>query len=133
MIEIKEPGDINPTKQNKYVMNKFLYKFLQGLVRVILPGIGSLYFVMDMFMDFPFHQTSPVLGVLLIVTFIFGCALQISSARFICPNISYDGELVVMTTEEGKKMYSLELSSDPEDLTKKDTISFKVHPGVDLD
>lgn len=40
--------------------------------------------------------------------------------------INYDGEIIVSITEEGKKLFSLELTGDVDDLDKKKLVKFKV-------
>ncbi len=38
----------------------------------------------------------------------------------------YDGEIVISITEDGKKIFRLDLAGDPEDLEKKDVVMFKI-------
>ena len=38
----------------------------------------------------------------------------------------YDGQIVITVLENSKKVFSLELSGDPEDLEQKESVTFKV-------
>jgi hypothetical protein len=38
----------------------------------------------------------------------------------------YDGQIVISVTESGKKLFSLELAGDPEDLEGKESVTFKI-------
>ena len=42
------------------------------------------------------------------------------------PMIKHDGQIVITTNEEGKKIFTLELDKDPEEIENLNSISFKV-------
>ena len=86
-------------------------------VQVYIPTIASLYFVISIIVGLPY--TVEFLGILALVALFLGLWISTVSNQ-------YDGQMVIKTTEEGKKIFSLELESNPEDLEDKDEISFKV-------
>ena len=61
-----------------------------------------------------------------ILSFIFGasviCYLIITKNK----STVYDGQIVITVLENSKKVFSLELSGDPEDLEQKESVTFKV-------
>jgi hypothetical protein len=44
-----------------------------------------------------------------------------------------DGKIVIITDDEGKKMFSLELDMDPDEIEKRQYIRFKVTDAADED
>jgi len=65
-----------------------------------------------------------VICVLIFCAFIFSVHLFFSSMH-------YDGRMFIGKTVEGKKLFSLELKGDPEELESKDVIIFKVTSNQD--
>lgn len=60
-----------------------------------------------------------VIIVLLVIVTICCLYLIIDSKR-------YDGKMIIMTNDDGNKIFSLELNGDPAELPKKKSITFKV-------
>lgn len=89
-----------------------MYKHL-----IYIPGFAFLYYVFAVIFGWPY--TIEVLGILAGVTTIFGIRLN---ARL----NHYDGDMVVETNEDGRKVFSLNFEQDPETLEYRDSISFKV-------
>ncbi len=65
-------------------------------------------------------MTDIIFGALLILAFVVGLLLRAKSRT------SYDGHIVVSTTEEGKKLFTLELDGDPHELEKRESVTFKI-------
>lgn len=60
-----------------------------------------------------------------ILGFLFGISFTIIYARYFS-KVAYDGAIVVSSPEEGKKVFSLELNGDPNDLEQKTAVTFKI-------
>jgi hypothetical protein len=60
------------------------------------------------------------------MSIILGLAIILVRKRY----RKFDGEILVIKTENGDKTYSLELYSDPDDIELKDYILFRVRKTV---
>ncbi len=109
------------------------YNLGKRLVQVILPVFASLYFVLGL------PSSEQVIGVTVVITAFLGLCLGISSNRYEKSGAGYDGTLVVNTNEEGKKLFSLEIDKDPDEIEQQGSLSFKLsssqstyHPTLDV-
>lgn len=91
------------------------------LVQVCVLSIASLYFVLASIFKLPYATV--FIGLLVLVATFIGFWVIIH-------NTKYDGSMIVETTEEGKKVFSLQLEGDPADFEDKDTIIFQVISSV---
>lgn len=64
------------------------------------------------------------------LTFFVGLLVGLKSKS---SDVSYDGQMIILTPEDGKKIFSLEIEEDPEVLVNKKAITFKVVPVDSLD
>lgn len=98
------------------------YNILFPTSQILLPAAGSIYFLLGLIIGVPGETT--VLGVILILNAAMGI---ISRKR----NGHHDGKIIVTKTSDGKKIFTLELDGDPDEIEGKDSISFKVVPRDD--
>lgn len=100
------------------------YISLKRLIMVSLPGVGSLYFVLWAIFDLPGAEW--VLGTFMLVIFVLGVVVQGSSKRYYADNKIGGGEIVILTNDDGKQVYSLDLDDDPENLINLNEVRFQV-------
>ena len=63
-----------------------------------------------------------VIGLVIVIAVI----VQLFLIRFFRHQRKIDGELIVVTNDNGKTLFSLELDTPPEEILKMKTITFKV-------
>lgn len=102
------------------ITNK-LYDKLKFIAQVLLPALGTLYFSLAGIWGLP--SAEQVVGSIAVINTFLGVLLQFSSKGY---SKNLDGSLKVLQKSDGKKIYSLELDGDPEDIDHKDVIQFKV-------
>ncbi len=95
-------------------------------LQVILPALASLYFGFATIWNLP--AALAVVGTLAGITTFLGLCLDISAKHYEASDAAYDGQLVVIISEDGPKVFALELDGDPEELEHKKSITFKVGP-----
>lgn len=102
-------------------INRPFYNILNFIAQILLPALGSLYFIQSQV--FHFSHIGEIVGTIMIVDLFFGFLV------WLCPK-PYDGQIVVYEDPDGeKKTYSLELNSDPEkELESKKQLVFRVTP-----
>lgn len=115
------------SKRGKFLSNE-VYDALKFLALVVLPGLGTLYFALSQIWGFP--NGAEVVGTIVAVDGFLGLVLGISTSKYNNSDAAYDGQMDVLTHENGKT-FSLQLNSDPEDLESKKSITFKVNPVQD--
>ena len=102
------------------------YSTIKKIVQVVLPACSSLYFGLAAIWGLPYAEQ--VVGTLAVIATFLGICLGISSSQYDKSGAAFDGKVVVSTTGNGKKLYSLELDGDPENLQDKRRVSFRVEP-----
>lgn len=105
-------------------LNSELYDKLKFLSQVLLPALGTLYFALAGIWGLP--SAEEVVGTIIAVDTFLGVILQLSSNAYKNSEERFDGSLVMNETPEGKT-YLLALNGDPEELSDKDEIIFKVN------
>jgi hypothetical protein len=104
------------------------YDRLKNVTQVWLPASGSLYFGLAQIWGFPAGEE--IVGSIALLTTFFGVILKVSSARYESSGAAFDGTMSVEMPALGKKTYALELDGDPEDLSQKDRVVFRVVENV---
>jgi hypothetical protein len=89
---------------------------LKRLALIIFPGLGTLYFLVGVI--FGFHWMIWVLGGFLVLILYLGILVMATSG--------YNGQIVITQSESGKRVFTLELETDPEDITEMESITFQV-------
>lgn len=96
------------------------------IVFLTLPLYSSLLFISSYIWDIPLLKL--LMGIISLMSLVIGFILTISSNRYKRNGPKYDGQMVITQPEEGKKRFTLELNDDPEDLYKRDLVTFKIVP-----
>ena len=100
------------------------YNTIKWLVQTALPLSGSLYFGLAQTWDLP--ASEQVVGTLALLATFFGAILGVSSKRYNASGAAHDGEIIINEDEEGKKLFTLSINEDPESMTSKSSVSFKI-------
>jgi hypothetical protein len=83
------------------------------LVQVWIPACSTLYFGLGNIWGFP--AVEEVVGSFAVLATFLGVCLGISSSQYDASEAAFDGNLVIKTNDEGRKLFSLEVNGDPED------------------
>lgn len=106
------------------VFSPKVYDFLKKLVQVGFPALATLYLTLSGVWGLPYAEQ--VVGTITALTAFLGVCLGISSKRYYESDAPHSGELVVTEDRGGVSGWMLALDGDPEKLSDKDSISFKV-------
>lgn len=120
----------SPTaKHAKPMISNEAYDFLKWVAGIVLPALGALYFGLAQIWGLP--NAEEVVGTVTVVDLFLGTILGLSTKQYNQSEEKYDGQLVVDTSDEGKDVYSFEVTSTPlEDLRNKQELTFKVQKSV---
>ena len=108
-------------------LTKSAHDGLMKLMLVIYPGLSVTVFVMSYVWDLPYAKL--ILGMVASMSFAIGLYLNRSEH-------AYDGKIFVTASDEGGKLFTLQLDGDPEELDQKRAVSFRVtkdEPMVEAD
>lgn len=100
-----------------------LYDVLKYIAQIVLPAIGTLYFTLAGIWNLP--SAEEVVGTIVAVDTFLGVVLQLSSVAYAKSEERFDGAIHVEETQE-KKVFSLELKGDPNEIDRQDQLLFKV-------
>lgn len=111
-----------PTKG--FILSDAIYGKLKTVVQVVLPALSTLYFTLGAVWNLP--SVEKVIGTNAALATFFGIVLGLSTKAYNTTE-KYAGQIVLKIDEEtGKKLYSLELDGDPEELDQKKEVTFKI-------
>lgn len=108
----------------KLMFTDSMYSFGKKLVQVYIPAVSSLYFGLGNIWGFPAIES--VVGSFAVIATFIGVCLGLSSKQYDASEAAYEGDIVVTTNDEGRKLFSLEIHGDPNELEKQSSITFKV-------
>jgi len=114
------PTDAKPLLSNR------LYDMLVFVAQILLPAAGSLYFSLAGLWDLP--NADSVVGTIIVVDTFLGGLLGLNKLSYNSSDAKYAGAIEVYKTVDGKKTYTLNLNTDPNDLDQKNEVLFKVEP-----
>jgi len=100
-------------------MNPKLYDRLKFVAQIFLPALGTLYFTLAGIWGLPAAEA--VVGTIVAIDTFLGVLLHISTSRY-----SPQSGTIKVSNVEGRKVYSLELEGDPEQLDDQKEVVFKV-------
>lgn len=122
MTEVDPVTPVAP-KQG-FVLGSKLYDKLQFLVRVVIPGLATLYAALAGFWGFPHVQE--VVGTLTALALFLGLLLGQSAKNFVEPIKKGKpvGDFVVGKTDDGKTTTQFVFNSDPSVLEDHELIQF---------
>ena len=104
-------------------MSNKTYDVLKYIAQIVLPALGTLYFTLAGIWNLP--AAEQVVGTIVAVDTFLGVVLQLSSVAYAKSEERFDGAIHVEETQE-KKVFSLELKGDPNEIDQKDQLLFKV-------
>ena len=104
-------------------MSNRVYDVLKYIAQIVLPALGTLYFTLAQIWGLP--SAEEVVGTTVAVDTFLGVVLQLSSRAYAKSENRFDGAIHIQETPE-KKLFSLELKSDPNEIDQKDQLLFKV-------
>lgn len=120
-------NNLPATSQSKtpFLSNE-LYDRLKFFAMVVLPAVGSLYFGLAGIWGLP--KPEEVVGTIVVLDTFLGVVLGLSSKRYNeAAEESYDGTLEI-NAHDSSIIHTLELTTAPEELGKKNTIVLRVSP-----
>lgn len=100
-------------------MSENQYRIWFPTSQVLLPAIGTLYFLISLAYDLPNEVN--VLGGIMVLKLL-------TSIYFWSKNRKSDGKIIITQNKAGTKTFSLELYKDPEELEHMKRVSFKIVP-----
>lgn len=101
------------------------YDWAKFITQILLPALGTLYFALADLWSLP--NAFQVVGTIMAVDAFLGVLLGLSAAKYSHSEAKYDGS-IDMEELEDRKVYSLSLNVDPEELETKKEVTFKVNP-----
>lgn len=110
--------------QNNFMLSDKAYGIAKHLVQIILPAVASLYFGLAAIWGLP--RSEEVVGTLAVLATFLGVVLGISGREYYASGAAYDGQMVINKTEDGTKVFGLELDLQPEEFERRDAISFQI-------
>lgn len=99
------------------------YDKAKRVVQIILPASATLYFTIASIWGLP--AVEEVLGTISAIAAFGGAVLGISTHQYNKDDGRFDGAIIVKESD-GRKIFSLELDQDPEELESMDQVSFQV-------
>lgn len=105
-------------------MNNQTYDKLKFLTQIVLPAFATLYFTLAGIWGLP--AADEVVGTIVAVDTFLGVVLQLSTNKYNNSEERFDGAINVEESDE-KKLFSLDLKGNPDELEGKDEVVFKVN------
>lgn len=90
---------------------------IKKLVQIYIPALAVLYYIICGVVGVT--ATTWVLGFLALIALLLGVSIFLENE--VC-----DGDIVVISNEDGSKRFSMRLEATPEELELKKVVSFKV-------
>ena len=106
----------------KPLLSDKFYNTLKALSTIILTAVSALYFALGQIWEFP--RMEQVLGSIAAVTVFLGALMGLSTKSY--NEHRHVGNINIIREPEGKKVYSLELKGDAEDLDTMTEATFKI-------
>jgi hypothetical protein len=103
------------------------YNLLKFIAQIFLPAVASAYFSLSQIWHLP--NATEIVGTIAVLDAFLGVILSISTKWYENSEAKYDGTIEV-DSEGGKKMFSLILNSDVDELDQKKEASFKITPRI---
>lgn len=107
-----------------------LYDKLKFVAQMLLPVLGTLYFVLTRIWDLP--SAAIIVGIIVTIDAILGIFLHISTGKYKenMDDVKHgriQGGVIRITDVGDKKIFSLELEGDPVIFEDNKEVVFKVH------
>lgn len=116
----------SPTKNSPTaILSNVNYAFARQSATIILPAIGTLYFMLAGIWGLPYADN--IVGSIAALNLFVGVLVGVAKKIYDDTGGKYDGTVDVEITEDGTKRFSLNLDSDPDTLDSKNEITFRVN------
>lgn len=112
-----------PTTGKKPLLSDVTYTRLKKTATILLPAVTTLYISLAQIWHFP--NAEQVTLTIAALNTALGGLIQVSKKSYYASGLQYDGVMNVMDTGD-KTVASMQLNGEPEDIIKKDTVTFKV-------
>lgn len=111
------------TPAKSALLSNVTYDRLKWVALVALPALGALYFALAPLWNLP--KAEEVVGTVVAVDTCLGLLLNVATKSYNSSDDKFDGVLHV-DDQDTRLIHQLELTTQPEDLAKKDAINLKV-------
>lgn len=114
----------------KPLLSDSSYDVLKKSTTIVLPATAALYVALAQIWHLP--KPEEVAGTIAAVNTFLGIVLGVSSRTYQKSGAKYSGVIEVSSPPDGsKKIFSLNLATEPEDLERMDEVTFKVNTDVE--
>ena len=121
-----EAVEVNVPETKLFVLPNKLYDVFRYLSLVLLPAVSTLYFTLSSLWGLP--STEQVIGSIAAIEIFIGVLLKISSVGYKKAGLEYGGKIIISKSDNGNKVYSLELNTSPDSLDTLKLVTFKIEP-----
>lgn len=118
-----EGTNVKPARDH-FLSNR-AYDSLKSLALLVLPALGTIYFILAGPWDFP--NSEEVVGTIVTVDTFLGLLLAYSSKSYNSSESKYDGQIDI-EQQDDTTVFSLGLNTAPSDLEYMKEVTFKVNP-----
>lgn len=115
---------LSPAPNKTPLLSDSKYNALKHSVTLILPAASTLYFALSQIWHLP--RTEEVVGSIAALNAFLGVIIGISTKSYNNSGAKYDG-IINVTDDGAKKVVSLEIDGDPNDIDTMETVTFKVN------
>lgn len=96
------------------------YDILKEIAQVVLPALGTLYFALSQIWGLPYGEQ--IVGTITAIDAFLGACLHLSSRVY-----TGDGILNIDTTDPQTDRYSLDFTTDLNEVNEKKTVTLRVN------
>lgn len=115
---------VDPNTPKNPLLSDEWYTRLEWIARVALPSLAALYVALATIWGFPYGPQ--VVGTVVAVDTFLGLLLGYAQKTYDASDAKYDGEIVVLDSEDGGRTFSLNLDKHPDELAEMSKVVFKV-------
>jgi hypothetical protein len=119
-------SESSATQAAKPLLSDRRYNALKKSATIILPAVAALYIALAQIWHFP--KVQEVVGSITALNTFIGLTIHVSKKSYYANASQYVGEINIQPSADGtKKVFSLELSEEPETIETKDEVTFRVN------
>lgn len=100
------------------------YDVLSGLVKYVLPGLGTLYFAIATIWGLPYGDQ--VLGTIVALEAFLGVVLGISKKAYNAEEPTYDGDVLVDVVDDEGSFLTVALERPVDEIRELESVKFRV-------
>ena len=106
-------------------LNDVWYDRLKYIALVLLPALATMYFALANIWGLPYAEQ--VVGTIVVIDTFLGVIVKYAADQYDKSDAKYDGDMIVLTDQEGNKTFTLDLANNPEALESQNQIVFRVN------